>query len=383
MPWVVRKTGPPSEPFCVFKEDEDGEPTGKTLGCHPTRAEADRQLAALYANVPDAAKACNLTFDSFDLGASPGARIWLGDPVKSLGENRLGGYLVRFGSADEPDQSSERDFFTRSTDFGHDDWPVTVPVLIHHGLLPGVGVHRIGSAKMTLDDDGIFVEAMLKAHDEWARRVLRTMQRKSSVSGTAPLRWSSGSADHLVRRDAVKSSSGEVSHWLRSWFIAEASLTPTPAEHRCNAYALKSLPLPDLDFFDAEPLSFQDEAQQLARANLSFFERAESRLEARIKTGRQLSAANRDEIASWLDSLNPFDPLRARINDLLARVVPAGGSEARGDLSLAATAGAAQGTKPAPAPGAGPSVVTHPAAGVLLPDLSDLFTSMASRVGNA
>jgi hypothetical protein len=30
--------------------------TGKVMGCHPTRANADQQLQALYANVPDAEK---------------------------------------------------------------------------------------------------------------------------------------------------------------------------------------------------------------------------------------------------------------------------------------------------------------------------------------
>jgi len=29
---------------------------GEVVGCHPTRAEADNQLQALYANVPDAEK---------------------------------------------------------------------------------------------------------------------------------------------------------------------------------------------------------------------------------------------------------------------------------------------------------------------------------------
>ena len=30
--------------------------SGKTVGCHPTRAAAERHVAALYANVPDASK---------------------------------------------------------------------------------------------------------------------------------------------------------------------------------------------------------------------------------------------------------------------------------------------------------------------------------------
>lgn len=53
MPWkIVKQTDP--ERWCIFKEDADGNPTGKTLGCHDTSKEAKDQLAALYANEPEA-----------------------------------------------------------------------------------------------------------------------------------------------------------------------------------------------------------------------------------------------------------------------------------------------------------------------------------------
>lgn len=48
MPWLVRKEG---DQFCVFKEGADGQPTGGSLGCHPTEEAANGQRRALYANV--------------------------------------------------------------------------------------------------------------------------------------------------------------------------------------------------------------------------------------------------------------------------------------------------------------------------------------------
>lgn len=36
--------------FCVYKHAPDGSKTGKNLGCHPTRDEANDQMAAIYAN---------------------------------------------------------------------------------------------------------------------------------------------------------------------------------------------------------------------------------------------------------------------------------------------------------------------------------------------
>ena len=39
--------------WCIFKLDEEGEPSGKTLGCHPSKAKANAQVKALYANEPE------------------------------------------------------------------------------------------------------------------------------------------------------------------------------------------------------------------------------------------------------------------------------------------------------------------------------------------
>lgn len=50
MPWAIFENGTSSEPYCVYKENEDGDKVWQSLGCHATRAEAEDQLAALYAN---------------------------------------------------------------------------------------------------------------------------------------------------------------------------------------------------------------------------------------------------------------------------------------------------------------------------------------------
>ena len=50
MPWHVEADAPlcpVSRPYAVIK-DEDGE----VEGCHPSRAEAEAQMAALYASEP-------------------------------------------------------------------------------------------------------------------------------------------------------------------------------------------------------------------------------------------------------------------------------------------------------------------------------------------
>lgn len=47
MPWATFEQG---DEFCVYKVGADEERTGETLGCHPTRAEAQEQVSALYAS---------------------------------------------------------------------------------------------------------------------------------------------------------------------------------------------------------------------------------------------------------------------------------------------------------------------------------------------
>jgi HK97 family phage major capsid protein len=67
------------------------------------------------------------------------------------------------------------------------------------------------------DDIGLWIEAELKRHDEWATAVMEMVDRGA-------LAWSSGSAPHLVS----KSASG----WIKTWPVIEWSSTPTPAEPR-------------------------------------------------------------------------------------------------------------------------------------------------------
>jgi len=50
MPWTIKKR---DDEYCVYKKDADGNPTGDALGCHPTRSEAEKQIAALEANVEE------------------------------------------------------------------------------------------------------------------------------------------------------------------------------------------------------------------------------------------------------------------------------------------------------------------------------------------
>ena len=151
------------------------------------------------------------------------ALVHLGAEVKALGDGRVGGYLVRFSDADAPDLTG--DYFAPECDFGE---PAALPVLYHHGLDEDLKRRRIGTAQCKKDAVGLWVEAQLALRDDYEKAIY-------ALAEAGKLGWSSGAAAHTVER-APEGKSARITQW----YIAEASLTPTPAEPRNAAMSLKA-----------------------------------------------------------------------------------------------------------------------------------------------
>jgi phage head maturation protease len=158
--------------------------------------------------------------------------IRFGGSVKALGDGKVGGYLVRFTDESAPDLTG--DFFTKDTDFDIANGD-TRSVYYAHGLDTRMGVKKIGKLTATTDDVGVWVEAQLNQRDEYEKAIL-------DLAAKGKLGWSSGAPSHLVTRKSVEVKDGATVHEILTWPIAEGSLTPTPAEPRNDAIALKSLP---------------------------------------------------------------------------------------------------------------------------------------------
>lgn len=152
--------------------------------------------------------------------------IYYGDSVKALGEGRVGGFLVRYSNAEAPDL--EGDFFSPETDLGIESGS-RLPVYYQHGYDPVFGNKRIGRATAEFQDVGVWLEAQLELRNDYERSLYE-------LAEAGKLGWSSGAAGHLVDREQVGKS-----WFIKSWPIAEASLTPTPAEPRNTAVSVKSL----------------------------------------------------------------------------------------------------------------------------------------------
>lgn len=157
-----------------------------------------------------------------------------GSEIKATDNGVVKGYAVRFGNPSDTDL--EADYFTKNTDFGRplkkgDKFQMNL--YYHHGQDNTIKSYAIGSGIATYDDTGIWFEAQLNMADKYAVMI-------NELAKQGKLGYSSGSAGHLVSR-TQKGASFEV----KSWPIAEISLTPTPAESRNKVF--KSL----ADFVDA------------------------------------------------------------------------------------------------------------------------------------
>lgn len=152
--------------------------------------------------------------------------VTFGDEVKVTSGGKVSGYLIRFGGTD-----LDGDFFTPSCDFGRptkvgDSFKMNL--YYAHGMDEVMGKEAIGTGRVVVKDAGLWYEGQVEINDEYRKMIAKLGQ-------DGRLGFSSGAASHLVERKSI----GEASQIIR-WNIAEASLTPKPAEPR-NMASVKSL----------------------------------------------------------------------------------------------------------------------------------------------
>ncbi len=158
--------------------------------------------------------------------------IFFGSEVKALGEGKVGGFLVQYSEHKDPDLV--RDFFDAKSDLDIENGE-RLSVYYDHGLDATLKNRKIGRGAVEYKDAGLWLEAQLDRRDAYEAYVYKMAEE-------GKLGWSSGPAQHLVRREPVGKSM-HITHWP----IKEASLTPMPAEFRNGVVMLKSLPQINLE----------------------------------------------------------------------------------------------------------------------------------------
>ena len=176
---------------------------------------------------------------------------FIGGEIKALDDKgKIGGYLVRYSTEDDPDLTG--DYFTKSTDFGEFS---KLPVLYHHGFDKQIGKKRIGTANIQADDIGLWAETQLEMRDQYEKYIFEMAQ-------AGKLGYSSGAASHTVDRQ----QGAKASH-ITQWYMAEASLTPTPAEYRNTVTPIKSLIPSEISRRGDEPASVSTDATKTVIQN--------------------------------------------------------------------------------------------------------------------
>ena len=155
------------------------------------------------------------------------ALIAIGSSIKALGDGRIGGHLVLFGSPESKDLYG--DYFTPETYFGPTDGDGR-DVAVNHRIPLKTGDPMLdqelkalskrllsGHLKTSRDAVGVMAEVVCDMSDEYERTIYK-------LAEAGKLKWSAGAAPHMVER--------EPDGQLKMFVISEGSLTPVPAEPR-------------------------------------------------------------------------------------------------------------------------------------------------------
>ena len=96
--------------------------------------------------------------------------VTIGGELKALGNGRVGGYLVRFGTPDATDLVG--DYFTNATDYDLEaDGTGKSTVLYHHGMDEVLKRRKLGRADLRTDGIGVWMEAQLAMRDEYDQAI--------------------------------------------------------------------------------------------------------------------------------------------------------------------------------------------------------------------
>jgi HK97 family phage prohead protease len=157
---------------------------------------------------------------------------WIGDAVKASSDGKFAGYLVRFDDQGNANDTTG-EYFTRNTDFGRPMKSGDVfdlNLYYGHGFTDVFGNQVIGHGKVKMDDAGLWYEGQIEINNKYMAKVAQLLKE-------GRLGLSSGAAPHLVSYNRK----GDARKEILSWPIAEASLTPCPAEPRNQVMPVKSL----------------------------------------------------------------------------------------------------------------------------------------------
>lgn len=223
--------------------------------------------------------------------------------VKSVGERKIKGMGIRFGSPEDADYDKE--WFAPESQLGLTNGS-TRPILIEHGWETGFGKNVVATATYEKTTDGweyiaVFDDSVLgnKAYNE-----IIVKNYKSSA----------GAAGHTVERTEIKST-----HRLDTWLIAEQSFTQFPADSQNPAVT----PVKSSDIYQLLQLIENDREEtvkaildKLSSSNKTLIEATNLKLENLRTVMLQLKDSFMIESESDIITFRVTDSFLAEIEEL-------------------------------------------------------------------
>ena len=215
----------------------------------------------------------------------------------------IGGYLVSFGD-DKID--SHQTYFDAETYYGPHKGD-GMDVMIHHGFPVGRGLEEFADTllpamKTTEDDVGLWAETVVNLSKSFEKEIFELVKE-------GYLKWSSGSAAHMVK---VDSSTGRMIRWP----IIEGSLTPTPSEWRGSTVVmpLKSY-ISSIEENEKEPMLFpaaERKGKKLSKKNMEALDGAISSIGDSLKAGKK----GKDLLSQLKKAASDGEITEAEVNEI-------------------------------------------------------------------
>ena len=309
MPWHVARSDecPASKPWAVITDS-----SGDVVGCHESQAAAQRQMAALYANEPEASGRSQMSEHKSLTGVS----------VKDADEGVVEAVFSTFGVVDKDGDITDPGAFedgasVRISAYGHTSWGGQLPV--------GRGVIK------TTDDEAILL-------GQFFLNTTGGRDTFEAVKGLGELQeWSYGF--DVIESEDVDDDEKAASRRLKKLKVHEVSPVLLGAGIDTRTLTVKHTGWFDrVD--DSIPMTFTsatattgkslplcDEVERALGSTQAAAARIQAlgSLRAEGKEGRVLSAANRERLTNLLAS---WDEAATHIRELLAETDPEKDKEA-------------------------------------------------------
>lgn len=282
---------------------------------------------------------------------------YAGTAIKATKDRRFEGYLIAYSPPAPIDLHGQH--FSAKTERMPEVYPVEgMPILFNHGFDPKIGSFKLGLFDFAREDEkGIFVNGVLKRHEEYIETLAKMNARRSLNFNDEQIERAARSfaegIDYLLAENVLSLSSGARPPDVRVapnghidvWLLEEGSTTEMPAAPKGTAIApVKSLLsfMPSyaktaVDVFEAlkevgglrEEQDDKDESGERDGGSIQIIDLRPHTNQTESLAGDDTTAAQKNAVASTsvIIGVKNMDELIKRLQELLAMLQEQAGGD--------------------------------------------------------